>query len=85
MNLTYPTYDKVEKLIERNFQLSSENSESNYECMKTIFYNYNNKETVKTMGEQINKRGGFQALQSNLYILCVVLQYLLNENENKEK
>ena len=37
MDLTYPSYEKVEELIEGNFDLSSENSEMNYECMKNIF------------------------------------------------
>ena len=84
MDLTYPTYDKVEQLIESNFCLSSENSEMNYECMKNIFNNYNNKETVKRMGEQINERGGFQALQANFYILWQVLQHLLHDNPERE-
>ena len=47
LGLTYPTYDKVEELIQSDFYLSAENSENNYECMKHIFYNYNNKETVQ--------------------------------------
>ena len=84
MDLTYPTYDKVEQLIESNFCLSSENSEINYECMKNIFNNYNNPELVRGMGEQINERGGFQALQSNLYILCAVLRHLLNKNPERD-
>ena len=32
------------------------------------------------MGEQINERGGFQALQANFYILCRVLKELLHDN-----
>ena len=34
LGLTYPTYDKVEELIQSDFYLSSENSESNYGSMK---------------------------------------------------
>ena len=84
LGLTYPTYDKVEGLIQSDFYLSSENSEINYESMKKIFNNYNNKETVKIMGEQINERGGFQALQANFYILCRVLKELLHDNPERE-
>ena len=84
LGLTYPTYDKVEGLIQSSFNLSSENSEINYESMKNIFNNYDNKETVKIMGEQINERGGFQALQANFYILCRVLKELLHDNPERE-
>ena len=84
LGLKYPSFDKVEELIQDNFCLSSEHSEENYECMKNIFNNYDNKETVKIMGEQINKRGGFQTLQSNFYILCQVLKHLLHENPERE-
>ena len=84
LGLTYPTYDKVEGLIQCDFYLSSENNEISYESMKKIFNNYNNKETVKKMGEQINERGGFQALQANFYILCRVLKELLHDNPERE-
>ena len=84
LDLTYPTYDKVEGLIQSDFYLSSENSEINYESMKNIFNNYDNKETVKIMGEQINERGGFQALQANLHILCRVFKELLHDNPERE-
>ena len=83
LGLTYPTYDKVEELIQSDFYLSSENSEMNYESMKNIFNNYDNQETVKLMGEQINERGGFQALQANFYILCRVLKELLHDNPER--
>ena len=84
LGLTYPSYPKVEELIQSDFYLSAENSESNYGCMERIFYNYNNKEIVKRMGERINERGGFQALQSNLHILCRVFKELLHDNPERE-
>ena len=84
MAFTYPTIDKVNELIETDFSLSSENSEDNYECMKMIFYGYTNTELVKQMGELINDKGGFKSLQSNFYILCKVLKYILNNNPERE-
>jgi hypothetical protein len=84
LDLTYPDYDKVEELIQNSFYLLGENSELNYECMKNIFYNWDDKETVKRMGEQIDERGGFQALQANFYILCQVFRYLIHENPERE-
>ena len=84
LGLTYPSYPKVEELIQSDFYLSAENSESNYGCMERIFYNYYDRETVKLMGEQINERGGFQALQANFYILCRVLKELLHDNPERE-
>ena len=84
LNLKYPSYDKVEELIKHSLYLLGENSEINYECMKNTFYNWDDKETVKEMGEQIDERGGFQALQANFYILCQVFKYLLHENPERE-
>ena len=84
LDFTYSSYPKVEGLIQSDFYLSAENSESNYGCMERIFYNYNNQEIVKRMGERINERGGFQALQANLYILCRVFSELLHDNPERE-
>ena len=84
MDLTYPSYETVEELIKYDFELSSEYNEVNHLCMLTIFNNYDNKEIVKNMGENINERGGFQALQSNFYILCHALKYLIHDNPEGE-
>ena len=82
--LTYPSYDEIEDLISTCFDLNAEHSVENYLCTQEIFTHYDDETIVRTMGEQINERGGFQALQANFYILFKVLKHVLNENPERE-
>lgn len=66
----YPSFDKVQKLIEFNIQLWSEYGEFNHTCCKIIYENPSNKDLVIEMGKKIFKRGGGNALQSNFYIIA---------------
>ena len=71
LGLKYPSFDKVEELIQDNFILSSEHSEENYECMKNIFNKYNNNEIVRGMGVKINEGGGGFKHYNRTFIFCV--------------
>ena len=84
LRVKYPSFHEVEKLIEDDFNLSSEHSVYNHKRMEQIFNNYYDRETVKRMGEQINEQGRLQSLQANFYILCQVFKHLLHVNPERD-
>ena len=73
----YPDYEDVEKMIENMIELWAEYGEENHECMKAIWNTIVDRDLIQTMGEKINKRGGFQAMQANDYTLLHVLELFI--------
>ena len=65
----YPNYKDMCEKIKTNLQLWCEYGKPNHEWCKTIYENATNKAIIKEMGENINKRGGMQAMVMNYYIL----------------
>jgi len=63
----YPSYDEMYAKLP--FMLLAEYGEPNHEWCKKIYENITNVILVRSMGENINKRGGFQAMQANFTTL----------------
>ena len=70
----YPDHEEVEEMIENMIELWADYGEENHECMETIWNNIVDRDLIQTMGEKINKRGGFQAMQANYHTLLHVLE-----------
>ena len=78
----YPDYEDVEEMIENMIELWAEYGEENHECMETIWNNIVDRDAIERMGEEINRRGGFVAMQANYYILLHVFRTLHKKNLN---
>ena len=63
-------------------ELWSEYGEENHECTETIWCNIAHRGVIERMGEKINKRGGFQAIQANYYTLLHVFRTLYTNLED---
>jgi len=78
----YPDYEDVEEMIRNMIDLWAEYGDENRECMERIWNNIVDRDLIQTMGEKINKRGGFQAMQANYYTLLHVFRTLHKKQLN---
>ena len=76
----YPEYEEVEEMIENMLELWAEYGEENHECMEAIWNNIFDRDVIETMGEKINKRGGFQAMQATYYTMLHAFRTLHKNN-----
>ena len=68
MNNKYKSEMEMERVLGNNLELLSE---FNYDLTKRLYENIVNEEVVKEMGNIINERGGFQAMQATFYIVTM--------------
>lgn len=65
----YPSYDEIEKKLEKHLDLYAEYGDLNHFCCKIIYENPTNKDLIVKMGKKIYERGGMTALQSNYHVI----------------
>ena len=87
----YPDYEDVREMIENipeslleHCEWLDEHSFENHECMDRIWNNIVDRDLIQTMGEEINKRGGFVAMQANYYILLHVFRTFYGDKIDKD-
>ena len=87
----YPDHEDVIEMIENIPEEFVEISEwldeysfENHECMERIWNNIVDRDLIQTMGEEINKRGGFVAMQANYYILLHVFRTFYGDKIDKD-
>ena len=78
----YPDYEDVEEMIRNMIDLWAEYGDENHECMERIWNSIVDRDLIQTMGEKINKRGGFQAMQATYYTLLHVFRTLHKKQLN---
>ena len=78
----YPDHEDVVEPIADVFDWAAEYGEENHECMEAIWCNNTDRDLIERMGEKINNRGGFQAMQANYYTLLHVFRTLYTNVED---
>ena len=75
----YPRREDVMRLIQRQPDLWAEYGLENHQCLRMIWNSINDADIIRRMGEEINERGGFQAMQANYYTLLEIFRNLYRD------
>jgi len=70
----YPSYESWIKRLESRLDLYAEYGKANHVLCKIIYDNCTDEERVVDAGKRIYRRGGFQALQCNYYVILAALR-----------
>jgi hypothetical protein len=80
----YPSYDYVcIELLKFDWEFHAEYGTCNHEFLKILWENIDDENIIKTIGSEINERGGITALTANYYTFLHVMRLAVKGSVEK--